>query len=392
MTVIKLEKTLKINTAYCQQKKGYKNLSWKRIKYFLLFVFLLLSLSACDFIQKPDYETIEAIPSLWKEYKEHFPIGVAVNATTINTHSDLIEKHFLSITAENEMKPQTILPGYYTSDYLDRLNFTQGDRMIKYARENDKIVRGHVLVWHEQTPEWFFKDEKGEELSPEALLERMEEYIKAVVGRYKGQIYAWDVVNEVISDDSDEETYRTNSRWNQIFKGREIDYIEAAFRAAKEADPEAKLFYNDYGAVSPKKRAKIISMLEELIARGVPIDGMGIQGHWAFDGWPSKKDIEDSIIDYSNLGLDVQITELDIRKHTGEMFKDVTLSKADKKKQAEKYKEVFEIFIKHRDKISGVTFWGVTDDNSWIPQEPLIFDRNKNPKHAFWAILEALGE
>ena len=103
----------------------------------------------------------------------------------------MIEKHFLSITAENEMKPQTILPGYYTSDYLDRLNFTQGDRMIKYARENDKIVRGHVLVWHEQTPEWFFKDEKGEELSPEALLERMEEYIKAVVGRYKGQIYAW---------------------------------------------------------------------------------------------------------------------------------------------------------------------------------------------------------
>jgi len=161
--------------------------------------------------------------------------------------------------------------------------------MIKYARENDKIVRGHVLVWHEQTPEWFFKDEKGEELSPEALLERMEEYIKAVVGRYKGQIYAWDVVNEVISDDSDEETYRTNSRWNQIFKGREIDYIEAAFRAAKEADPEAKLFYNDYSAVSPKKRAKIISMLEELIARGVPIDGMGIQGHWAFDGWHQKR-------------------------------------------------------------------------------------------------------
>ena len=363
-----------------------------RVFYPLMVVLLVFSLTACDFIQRPDYEAVDPIPSLWKEYKEYFPIGVAVNGMTINTHSDLIEKHFLSITAENEMKPERFLRGISPNGELI-LDFSSGDMILDYARKNEKMVRGHVLVWHSQTPVWFFQDENGENLTPEALLERMEEYIKEVVGHYKGQFYAWDVVNEVISDSEENpnEIFRINSRWNQIFAGREIDYIEAAFRAAHEADPEAKLYYNDYSAVNPTKRDKIIYMLKELQARDVPIDGVGIQAHWAFD-WPSAELIEEAIIAYSELGLDIQITELDIRKYSQDMYRRVALSTADLKKQAERYKEVFEVFIKHSDKISSVTIWGVTDDYSWIPQDPLIFDRNKNPKPAFWAILDALGK
>lgn len=193
-----------------------------------------------------------------------------------------------------------------------------------------------------------------------------------------------------ISTDTKTMIKKNGSLWNEIFAGSEIDYIAAAFRAAHEADPEAKLYYNDYNAVAPEKREKIMKMIRQLKDEDVPIHGIGIQAHWLFN-WPSAGDIEDAIVEYSKMGLDVQITELDIRID-GDMEKKITLSRKDKERQADRYKEVFEIFIKHSDKISSVTFWGITDDNSWISQEPLIFDRNKNPKPAFWAILDALGK
>lgn len=314
----------------------------------------------------------------------------------MNTHNDLIEKHFSSITAENEMKPDHILR--YISGNELVLDFTRGDRIVNYALQNGKKVRGHVLVWHSQTPDWFFKDENDQLLSQEKIQERMAEYITKVVTHYKGKIDAWDVVNEAITDSNDpDHIYRhkdydkkNGSLWNEIFAGSEIDYIAAAFRAAHEADPEAKLYYNDYNAVAPEKREKIMKMIRQLKDEDVPIHGIGIQAHWLFN-WPSAGDIEDAIVEYSKMGLDVQITELDIRID-GDMEKKITLSRKDKERQADRYKEVFEIFIKHSDKISSVTFWGITDDNSWISQEPLIFDRNKNPKPAFWAILDALGK
>lgn len=314
----------------------------------------------------------------------------------MNTHNDLIEKHFSSITAENEMKPDHILR--YISGNELVLDFTRGDRIVNYALQNGKKVRDHVLVWHSQTPDWFFKDENDQLLSQEKIQERMAEYITKVVTHYKGKIDAWDVVNEAITDSNDpDHIYRhkdydkkNGSLWNEIFAGSEIDYIAAAFRAAHEADPEAKLYYNDYNAVAPEKREKIMEMIRQLKDEDVPIHGIGIQAHWLFN-WPSAGDIEDAIVEYSKMGLDVQITELDIRID-GDMEKKITLSRKDKERQADRYKEVFEIFIKHSDKISSVTFWGITDDNSWISQEPLIFDRNKNPKPAFWAILDALGK
>jgi len=372
-----------------------------RVFYSLLAVLLVFSLTACDFFKPIEPEVVEplppeAIPSLHKAYEGYFNIGVAVNAGTMNTHNDLIEKHFSSITAENEMKPDHILR--YISGNELVLDFTRGDRIVNYALQNGKKVRGHVLVWHSQTPDWFFKDENDQLLSQEKIQERMAEYITKVVTHYKGKIDAWDVVNEAITDSNDpDHIYRhkdydkkNGSLWNEIFAGSEIDYIAAAFRAAHEADPEAKLYYNDYNAVAPEKREKIMEMIRQLKDEDVPIHGIGIQAHWLFN-WPSAGDIEDAIVEYSKMGLDVQITELDIRID-GDMEKKITLSRKDKERQADRYKEVFEIFIKHSDKISSVTFWGITDDNSWISQEPLIFDRNKNPKPAFWAILDALGK
>lgn len=372
-----------------------------RVFYPLMVVLLVFSLTACDFFKPIEPEVVEplppeAIPSLHKAYEGYFNIGVAVNAGTMNTHNDLIEKHFSSITAENEMKPDHILR--YISGNELVLDFTRGDRIVNYALQNGKKVRGHVLVWHSQTPDWFFKDENDQLLSQEKIQERMAEYITKVVTHYKGKIDAWDVVNEAITDSNDpDHIYRhkdydkkNGSLWNEIFAGSEIDYIAAAFRAAHEADPEAKLYYNDYNAVAPEKREKIMEMIRQLKDEDVPIHGIGIQAHWLFN-WPSAGDIEDAIVEYSKMGLDVQITELDIRID-GDMEKKITLSRKDKERQADRYKEVFEIFIKHSDKISSVTFWGITDDNSWISQEPLIFDRNKNPKPAFWAILDALGK
>lgn len=372
-----------------------------RVFYPLMVVLLVFSLTACDFFKPIEPEVVEplppeAIPSLHKAYEGYFNIGVAVNAGTMNTHNDLIEKHFSSITAENEMKPDHILR--YISGNELVLDFTRGDRIVNYALQNGKKVRGHVLVWHSQTPDWFFKDENDQLLSQEKIQERMAEYITKVVTHYKGKIDAWDVVNEAITDSNDPgHIYRhkdydkkNGSLWNEIFAGSEIDYIAAAFRAAHEADPEAKLYYNDYNAVAPEKREKIMKMIRQLKDEDVPIHGIGIQAHWLFN-WPSAGDIEDAIVEYSKMGLDVQITELDIRID-GDMEKKITLSRKDKERQADRYKEVFEIFIKHSDKISSVTFWGITDDNSWISQEPLIFDRNKNPKPAFWAILDALGK
>lgn len=372
-----------------------------RVFYPLMVVLLVFSLTACDFFKPIEPEVVEplppeAIPSLHKAYEGYFNIGVAVNAGTMNTHNDLIEKHFSSITAENEMKPDHILR--YISGNELVLDFTRGDRIVNYALQNGKKVRVHVLVWHSQTPDWFFKEENDQLLSQEKIQERMAEYITKVVTHYKGKIDAWDVVNEAITDSNvpghiyrhKDYDKKNGSLWNEIFAGSEIDYIAAAFRAAHEADPEAKLYYNDYNAVAPEKREKIMEMIRQLKDEDVPIHGIGIQAHWLFN-WPSAGDIEDAIVEYSKMGLDVQITELDIRID-GDMEKKITLSRKDKERQADRYKEVFEIFIKHSDKISSVTFWGITDDNSWISQEPLIFDRNKNPKPAFWAILDALGK
>lgn len=347
----------------------------------VLMVFVLLS--ALLQVTKASEPQVQ-VPSLGQVYKEYFPIGAAVNSRTLLTHRDLIKKHFGSVTAENEMKFDHIQPfeGVYT--------FDRADEIVDFARENDLMVRGHTLVWHNQAPAWVFKGDNGEPVSRAVLLHRMKEHIHAVVGRYKGAVYAWDVVNEAVSDR--EGFLRADSPWYKILGE---DYIAKAFEYAHEADPEAKLFYNDYNAVNPDKRDKIYKLLKSLLDRGVPVHGIGIQAHWDIYG-PSLADIEAAIKKYASLGLEVQITELDVSLFAwGDKSSFTEPPQEFLEKQARRYRELFELFRKHSDVITGVTFWGIADDSTWkddFPVKgrndwPLLFDDNHQPKKCFWEIV-----
>lgn len=340
----------------------------------ILIMFLMIFPSSCLAVK-------DELPSLKDIYEEYFPIGTAVsvaswaNPKTLYTHDSLIEKHFNSLTVENAMKPDYLQPreGHF--------NFRQGNEVVDFAESKNMLVRGHTLVWHAQTPDWFFKDNEGrridekEEITEsdrQLVIGRMEAHIERVVSEYKGRIYAWDVVNEAISD-SPNEIYRQDSPWYKILGE---DFIKLAFIKAHEVDPDAKLFYNDYGAVNPNKRDRIIKMLEGLIAEGVPVHGIGIQGHWSVEG-PSFEDIERAIQMYADLGLEIHITELD-----------VGMKGYTEEEQAQYYREIFKIFKKYSDVITNVTFWGMTDNTSWRADEnPLLFDKNQEPKPAFWAIV-----
>jgi len=238
--------------------------------------------------------------SLKDVYRDYFLIGAAVNLGTIKSHKDLILKHFSSLTAENDMKFASTHPreGVYT--------FEAADTIMEFAESNGLKMRGHTLVWHQQTPDWVFQDSDGNDVSRDVLLSRMKEHIETVAGRYKGRIYAWDVVNEAVEDKRD--YFYRKTRWFEIIGE---DYIDRAFEYAHEADPDAALFYNDYSAVYPGKRDKIYSLVKGMKERGVPIHGIGIQGHWSIYG-PSAEDIKTALDLYASLGLQIQITELDL--------------------------------------------------------------------------------
>ncbi|NLY88179.1 MAG: endo-1,4-beta-xylanase [Firmicutes bacterium] len=330
----------------------------------------------------------EEIPSLWQAYAGYFPIGAAVRYQSLRSHGELLEKHFNSITAENEMKFATLQPGEGT------FAFFRADEIVDFAKKNNMLVRGHTLVWHRQYPGWLFRDGAGK-ASAELVLERLETHINTVLPRYKGDVYCWDVVNEAVSD-SMSEYLRRDSPWYQATGEA---YIAEAFRIAHKADPEAKLFYNDYGATRSDKMEKICVLLEDLLAEGVPVHGMGMQGHWDIFG-PTVKQIETAIRRYAALGLEVQITELDISLyHWADKRKAITDPEELAERlamQAEKYEEVFRVFREYRDVITGVTFWGVADDLPWTDQEPvrgrkdfpLLFAATEHrPKEAFWQIV-----
>lgn len=356
----------------------------KNYSFLLIFTifFSVLFFNSCSMKAEIDLE----IPSLAEAYEDYFLIGTAVNSTTIKSHKDLIEKQFNSLTAENEMKFDHLQP------QKGNFRFDRADEIVELARKNNMKVRGHVLVWHNQTPAWVFQ-ENGERVSREELLERMKTHIRVVVERYKGDIYAWDVVNEAISDNPGE-IYRSDNPWYEII-GEE--FIAEAFRAAHEADPDAKLFYNDYNAIQPHKREKIYNMLEGLIAEGVPIHGIGIQGHWDI-GTFSSVQLMQAIEKYASLGLEVQITELDMSVFAwGDNRKLDMPTEEMLEKQSQYYKTIFSIFKRYSDDITGVTLWGIADDSTWKDDYPvknrkdwpLLFNEKHQPKEAFWSVIEA---
>jgi endo-1,4-beta-xylanase len=325
-------------------------------------------------------------------YAAYFPIGVAVSPGALKTdEGELILHQFNSMTPENAMKMGPLHPK--ENEY----NWAGADSIAAFARRNNMKLRGHTLCWHNQTPGWFFKDAEGKQVSKELLLQRLKDHITAVVSRYKGIIYAWDVVNEAISDKKDE--YFRPSLFYQIC-GEE--FIARAFEYAHAADPGALLFYNEYNEINEVKREKIIRMIKGLQAKGVPIHGVGLQGHWALNE-PARDQLDKTLEDFSKLGLQLQITELDIsvypKEHEARERKpsdyDTAFSPEKEAAQTEVYKMCFELFRKYKKNISSVTFWNISDRHSWLDDfpvrgrkdYPLLFDKELKPKKAFWEVV-----
>lgn len=334
------------------------------------------------------------IPALKEVYKDDFQMGVAVSMNHLaGQEAAMIKKHFNSLTAENDMKPVNLLVkggGY---------NYKNADRIVRFARENNMKLRGHTLVWHNQTPEWFFLDDNDNPLDSSVLYNRMENYMTDVMTHFKDDVYCWDVVNEALSDKPDE-FYRTDSPW---YKACKEAYIERAFRTAHRINPNVKLFYNDYNLVQPQKREKAYQLLKRLKEAGVPVHGVGMQGHWSMQDI-TREDIQKSIDMFSSLGLDIHITELDLTVYTtyhGEGAKNqVKETRAWTpelaKQQADMYKMIFEVLRANKGKISSVTFWGLADNYTWlhnfpVPNRhdyPMVFDNDLNAKQSFWNIVE----
>jgi endo-1,4-beta-xylanase len=339
--------------------------------------------------------------------------GKLLIGTAVGTHvlqgqdpatEKLVRRHFNALTAENAMKPDAIQPreGEFT--------FADADRLVAMAKQSRAAVVGHTLVWHSQTPRWFFEGKDGQPVTREVALARMRNHIKTVVGRYKGRIREWDVVNEAINDGPG---VLRDSPWRRAIGD---DYIAEAFRAAHEADPKAILVYNDYNIELDYKRPKALELLKKLVDQKVPIHGVGIQAHWRMPNLPLAE-TERAIKEFSALGLKVKITELDLgvlpTRYQGAdisrtegmtpeqaaVMNPYTKGLPDEVAQqhAEKYREAFELFLRHRNVVDRVTLWGPHDGNSWLDNfpvrgrtdHPLLFDRDLKPKAAFFAVQRA---
>jgi len=345
------------------------------------------------------------LPTLKDAFKTSFRVGVAINENQFSGKDarglPLIRAHFNSITPENILKWESVHPE------PDRYNFDPADRYVAFGETNGMTIIGHTLVWHNQTPPWVFRNDKGELVDRDALLNRMREHIHTVVGRYKGRIKGWDVVNEAVYPDG---TIRATNHWYQIIGG---DFIAKAFQFAHEADPQAELYYNDFALEDKPKRDGVIRIIKQLQAQKIPIHGIGSQMHASLD-WPSVKAVEEHITELADLGLKVMITELDIdvlpeaRQYRGtNLLENAKLNAelniypnglpyAIRAAQAKRYQDFFRLFQKHADKIDRVTFWCVTDADSWLNywpvtprvNYPLLFDRDGNPKLAFEAVMK----
>jgi endo-1,4-beta-xylanase len=358
-------------------------------KCFPLFVFFLFVAQNVVYSQLRDAQEKRGLKDYFQNY---FPIGVAVSPQSLaGDEAKLILKQFNSLTPENVMKPGSIHPAE------DHYNWTGADEIVNFGQKHHLKVRGHTLCWHQQIGDWFFKDGDGNTVTKEKLLQRLKEHITSVVSRYKGNVYAWDVVNEAISDDSTQ--FLRDSPWFNICGE---DFIEKAFTYAHEADPDAQLFYNEYNAERPEKRERIYRLLKRLVGKKVPIYGVGLQGHWSvFE--PSEVDLRNAIEKFSSLGLKIQITELDVSIYKWEkLYRERRPDDRDlftpelEQMQVEKYNMVFKVFRENKNVITGVTFWNISDKHSWLDtypvmgrkNYPLLFDQHLEPKRAFWEIVK----
>jgi endo-1,4-beta-xylanase len=347
-----------------------------------------------------------AQPTLKSACKGVFHIGAALNEAQFeeqNTNAAaLVKTQFDTISPENVLKWEFVHPK------PGQFDFAAADRYVAFGEKNRMFVIGHTLIWHSQTPEWVFRDEKGNPVDRETLLQRMKDHISTVVGRYKGRIGGWDVVNEALNEDG---TLR-QSPWLKIIGE---DYLLKAFQFAHETDPKAELYYNDFSLENAPKRDGAITLIKKLQSQGAHITAVGLQGHYKMD-WPKVEDVEATILAFSKLGVKVVFTEVDVdllpasdEYHGADISVRFDLQKelnpyADglpdsmQQKLAQRYGDLFSVLVKHRDVVSRVTFWGVTDGDSWLntwpiqgrTSYPLLFNRHYQPKPAFDAVIKAL--
>ncbi|MEO5685447.1 MAG: endo-1,4-beta-xylanase [Chitinophagaceae bacterium] len=352
---------------------------------------LIVALLIVSFVD--GQEQTENAKGLKDYYKDYFPVGVAVSPRALKTaEAALIVAQFNSITPENAMKMGPIHPK--ENEY----NWRDADSTVAFAQRNHLKIRGHNLCWHNQAPKWMFIDSAGNTVGKEVLLQRLKDHITAVVSRYKGQIYAWDVVNEVISDKPGE--YFRDSPWYRICGE---DFVAKAFEYAHAADPAALLFYNDYNEINAGKREKIYTLVKKLKDAGVPIHGLGLQGHWAVNE-PAEGQLDSTLSRFATLGLQLQVTELDIsvypKEHSARERSaadyDTTFSAAKEQQQQEVYAMCFKLFRKYKKVLTSITFWNISDRSSWLDNfpvrgrkdYPLLFDKNLQPKKAFWGVVK----
>jgi len=344
----------------------------------------------------------QPVPALKDAYRGLFRIGAALNPAQFEERdprgNPIIAAQFNTISPENALKWQSVHPS------PDTYNFGPSDRYVAFGEKYQMFIVGHCLVWHSQVPRWVFEDSQSKPLTREALLDRMHEHIRTVVGRYKGRIAGWDVVNEALNDDG---TMR-QSPWYRIIGE---DYLLKAFQFAYEADPNAELYYNDYSLENEAKRKGAVELLRKLKAAGAPITGIGLQGHVRIDR-PDAKTESDTIEAFAALGIRVNISELDVEvlpRATDSA--DVSATAAGtaplnpypnglpddiQQKLAKRYAELFRVFVQHQAAIGRVTFWGVTDGDSWLnnfptrgrANYPLLFDREGKPKPAFASVVK----
>ena len=344
---------------------------------------------------------LNSTDSLKKYYSSFFNIGAAINEDIIlgldNDSKEIVETQFNSITPENSLKWMFVQP------YPNSFNFTVADKYVNIGIKNKMHIVGHALVWHSQLAD-FMQNVK----SKAQMNKHFENHINTVVSRYKGKIDAWDVVNEAFNEDG-------SLRESVFYKFLGKNYIEKAFKLANEIDPNADLIYNDYNLYKKEKRDGVIQMVKQMQSKGIKIDGIGVQAHWSLNQ-PSLNEIEQIIFDISELGVDVMFTELDIsvlpspwEQVGAEVSQNFSRFEGDAKmnpypdklpksiqnKLAKRYNDIFQLFIKHSDKISRVTFWGVMDKHSWLndfpikgrTNYPLLFDRNYQAKEAHKSLI-----
>ena len=364
-------------------------------KRLLLFCLYLI----CTFIgvsaQPRQMQRVEDPTGYKDTYKDYFTVGVALNIRNVASAEQMavVKKNFNSVTAENAMKPGEIHPkeGVW--------NFAGADSIANWCRANGVKMRGHCLAWHSQFANWMFTDKKGKPVSKEVFYERLRDHIHTVVNRYKDIVYAWDVLNEAISDDDGRKMPWMKEAPSPYRKTKMMDlcgeeFIVKVFQFAREADPNVELFYNDYNACKPGKRDRIYNMVKKMKEMGAPIDGIGMQGHYNIY-FPSMEEFDAAIEKYSKIVDKIHITELDLRTNEemgGQL--QFSLGKAGEVPQYIKtlheaqYANIFRVLRKHKDVVKNVTFWNLSDADSWIGVNnyPLPFDKDVKPKKVYYTI------